>query len=164
MRTLTLGLITLMASAMSQISLADGHLQSEKTSIANLSWMTGSWSGAMGPATLEENWTQAKSGTIASLVRLTTPEGTGMVEIVNIQEMDGTLVLHLQQWGPGFTALAPAQKMLLDRSGEHTVTFKAASPGGLKQLTYSRPADNEFEVAVITADDQNVTIKMTPIK
>jgi hypothetical protein len=44
------------------------------------------------------------------------------------------------------------------------VTFKAASPGGLKQLTYSRPADNEFEVAVITADDQNVTIKMTPIK
>ena len=164
MRTLTLGLITLMASAMSQISLADGHLQSEKTSIANLSWMTGSWSGAMGPATLEENWTQARSGTIASLVRLTTPEGTGMVEIVNIQEMDGTLVLHLQQWGPGFTALAPAQKMLLDRSGEHTVTFKAASPGGLKQLTYSRPADNEFEVAVITADDQNVTIKMTPIK
>jgi hypothetical protein len=164
MRTLILGLITLIASAMSQISLADGHLQSEKTSIANLSWMTGSWSGAMGPATLEENWTQAKSGTIASLVRLTTPEGTGMVEIVNIQEMDGTLVLHLQQWGPGFTALAPAQKMLLDRSGEHTVTFKAASPGGLKQLTYSRPADNEFEVAVITADDQNVTIKMTPIK
>jgi hypothetical protein len=164
MRTLILGLITLMASAMSQISLADGHLQSEKTSIANLSWMTGSWSGAMGPATLEENWTQAKSGTIASLVRLTTPEGTGMVEIVNIQEMDGTLVLHLQQWGPGFTALAPAQKMLLDRSEEHTVTFKAASPGGLKQLTYSRPADNEFEVAVITADDQNVTIKMTPIK
>ena len=164
MRTLILGLIALMASAMSQISLADGHLQSEKTSIANLSWMTGSWSGAMGPATLEENWTQAKSGTIASLVRLTTPEGTGMVEIVNIQEMDGTLVLHLQQWGPGFTALAPAQKMLLDRSGEHTVTFKAASPGGLKQLTYSRPADNEFEVAVITADDQNVTIKMTPIK
>ena len=164
MRTLILGLITLMASAMSQISLADGHLQSEKTSIANLSWMTGSWSGAMGLATLEENWTQAKSGTIASLVRLTTPEGTGMVEIVNIQEMDGTLVLHLQQWGPGFTALAPAQKMLLDRSGEHTVTFKAASPGGLKQLTYSRPADNEFEVAVITADDQNVTIKMTPIK
>ena len=155
MRTLILGLITLMASAMSQISLADGHLQSEKTSIANLSWMTGSWSGAMGPATLEENWTQAKSGTIASLVRLTTPEGTGMVEIVNIQEMEGTLVLHLQQWG---------QKMLLDRSGEHTVTFKAASPGGLKQLTYSRPADNEFEVAVITADDQNVTIKMTPIK
>ena len=164
MRTLILGLITLMASALSQISLADGDLQSEKTSIANLSWMTGNWSGAMGAATLEENWTQAKSGSIASLVRLTTPEGTGMVEIVNIQEMDGTLVLHLQQWGPGFAPLAPAQKMLLDQSGEHSVTFKAASPGGLKQLTYSRPADNEFEVAVITADDQNVTIKMTPIQ
>ena len=164
MRTLMLGLITLMASTMPQISLADGHLQSEKTTIANLSWMTGNWSGAMGPATLEENWTQAKSGSIASLVRLTTPEGTGMVEIVNIQEMDGTLVLHLQQWGPGFAPLAPAQKMLLDQSGEHSVTFKAASPGGLKQLTYSRPADNEFEVAVITADDQNVTIKMTPIQ
>ena len=164
MRTLILGLITLMASAMSQISLADGHLQSEKTSIANLSWMTGNWSGAMGPGTLEENWTQAKSGSIASLVRLTTPGGTGMVEIVNIQEMEGTLVLHLQQWGPGFAPLAPAQKMLLDKSGEHTVTFKAASLGGLKQLTYSRPADNEFEVSGVTAEDQNFTIKMTPIQ
>ena len=164
MRTLTIGLITLIASLSAQLSFADGHLQSEKAGIASLSWMTGSWSGAMGPGTLEENWTQAKSGSIASLVRLTTPQGTGMVEIVNIEEAEGTLVLHLQQWGPGFTALAPAQKMLLDRSGEHTVTFKAASPGGLKQLTYSRPADNEFEVAVITADDQNVTIKMTPIK
>ncbi len=164
MRTLILGLITLMASAMPQISLADGHLQSEKTGIANLAWMTGNWSGPMGAATLEENWIQAKSGSIASLVRLTTPEGTNMVEIVNIQEMEGTLVLHLQQWGPGFAPLAPAQKMMLHKSGEHTVTFKAASPGGLKQLTYSRPADNEFEVAVITADDQNLTIKMTPIQ
>ena len=161
MRTLILGLITLMASALSQISLADGHLQSEKTSSANLSGMTGSWRGAMGPATLEENWTQAKSGTIASLVRLTTPEGTGMVEIVNIQEMDGTLVLHLQQWGPGFTALAPAQKMLVDRRGAHTATFKAATPGGLKQMTDSRPAEHEVDVAVITAQHQNVNINMT---
>ena len=45
MRTLILSLITLAASAMSQISLADGHLQSEKTIIANLTWMTGNWSG-----------------------------------------------------------------------------------------------------------------------
>ena len=73
MRTLILGLITLMASAMSQISLADGHLQSEKTSIANLSWMTGNWSGAMGPGTLEENWTQAKSGTICLLYTSPSP-------------------------------------------------------------------------------------------
>ena len=164
MRTLTIGLITLIASLSAQLSFADGHLQSEKAGIASLSWMTGSWSGAMGPGTLEENWTQAKSGSIASLVRLTTPQGTGMVEIVNIEEAEGTLVLHLQQWGPGFTALAPAQKMIVETTGEHTITFKAVTPGGLKQLTYSRPGDDEFEVSGVTAEDQSFTIKMTPIQ
>ena len=160
MRTLTIGLITLIASLSAQLSFADGHLQSEKAGIACLSWMT----GAMGPGTLEENSTQAKSGSIASLVRLTTPQGTGMVEIVNIEEAEGTLVLHLQQWGPGFTALAPAQKMLVETTGEHTITFKAVTPGGLKQLTYSRPGDDEFEVSGVTAEDQSFTIKMTPIQ
>ena len=47
---------------------------------------------------LEENWTEAKAGSIASLVHITSPEGTAMVEIVNIQEMDGTLIVHIQQW------------------------------------------------------------------
>ena len=41
-----------------------------------------------------------------------------MVEIVNIQEMEGTLVLHIQQWNHGFHPRAAAQKMVLDNINE----------------------------------------------
>ena len=69
---------------------AGHHLESEKTSISKLSWMIGSWSGDIGGPVLEENWTQAKAGSIAALVRITSPEGTAMVEIVNIQAVSYT--------------------------------------------------------------------------
>ena len=76
---------------------------------------------------LEENWTKAKAGSIPALLRITSPECTAVLEIVNIQEMDGTLVLHIQQWDPGFVARAEAQKMVLDSIGEQRVSFVAAS-------------------------------------
>ena len=81
---------------------------------------------------LEENWTKAKAGSIPALVRITSPECTAVVEIVNIQEMDGTLVLHIQEWDPGFVASAEAQKMVLDSIGDPSVSFVAASSGGRK--------------------------------
>ena len=111
---------------------ASHHLESEKTSISKLSWMTGSWSGDIGGPMLEENWTEAKAGSIASLVHITSPEGTAMVEIVNIQEMDGTLIVHIQQWDPGFVTIAEPQKMVLDSISDQVVSFVAASSGGLR--------------------------------
>ena len=81
---------------------------------------------------LEENWTEAKAGSIASLVHITSPEGTAMVEIVNIQEMDGTLIVHIQQWDPGFVTIAEPQKMVLDSISDQVVSFVAASSGGLR--------------------------------
>ena len=50
-------------------------------------WMTGGWSGPVGPDTvLEENWLEPMGGTIAALVRITSPEGTAMVEIVHMRK------------------------------------------------------------------------------
>jgi hypothetical protein len=66
-------------------AVAGHHLESEKTSISKLSWMTGSWSGDIGGPVLEENWTEAKAGSIAALVRITSPESTAMIGIVDIQ-------------------------------------------------------------------------------
>ena len=122
MRHALFATLTLIAAlTASSGAVAGHHLESEKTPITKLSWMTGSWSGDIGGPVLEENWTEAKAGSIAALVRITSPEGTAMVEIVNIEEMDGTLVLHIQQWDPGFVARAEAQKMVLDSIGERRV-------------------------------------------
>ena len=82
MRRAILSVITLITTvAFAGTAMAGHHLASEQPTVGNLKWMTGSWAGDIGGPTLEENWTQAKAGSIASLVRITSPEGTAMVEM-----------------------------------------------------------------------------------
>ena len=87
-----------------------------------------------------------------------------MVEIVNIQEMEGTLVLHIQQWDPGFVPRAAAQKMVLDSIGEQSVNFAAVSPGGLKTLGYSLTDENQFLIQITTAEDQEMTLPLAAMQ
>jgi len=122
--------------------------------VADLAWMTGSWAGPAGPDnTLEENWSAPADGSIGSLVRMRGNGTTSMVELIVVEEEGDSLVLHIQQWDPGFTPRpAGPQKMSLVSMGDRTVSFKADGPGGLAGLTYSRPADDTFTVDVETAD------------
>jgi hypothetical protein len=122
--------------------------------IADLDWMTGSWAGPAGPDnTLEENWSAPADGSIGALVRMRGQGTTSMVELIVVEETDDGLVLHIQQWDPGFTPRPGGpQKMTMTAMGERTVSFKAVSDGGLTGLTYSRPADDTFTVDVETAE------------
>ena len=104
MRRAILSVITLItALALTGTAMAGHHLASEKPTVGNLEWMTGSWAGDIGGRRSKKTG-PSQAGSIASLVRITSPEGTAMVEIVNIQEMEGTLVLHIQQWDPGLSS------------------------------------------------------------
>ena len=135
----------------------------EQPKIETLSWLTGSWDGQMGPAVLEENWSLPRAGTIASLVRQTGPDGMGMVEMVYIEEANGTLDLYIQQWDTGFKSRTPdAQKMTMSEMTENSITFKAVGEGGLAQLKYSRPAIDAFHIDLVTAGNQEFTIKLSP--
>ncbi len=110
---------------------------------------------------LEENWGLPRAGTIVSLVRQTTPEGTAMVEIVSIEEANGTLELYIQQWDVPFTPrTAGAQKMTLRDMTENSVTFEAVTEGSLQVLKYSRPAADEFHVDVVVAGGQQFVIPL----
>ena len=154
MRHFFLSLIFLMPLA----AISDDHVK-----VTDLGWLTGSWDGQMGPAVLEENWSLPRAGTIASLVRQTGPDGMGMVEMVYIEEANGTLDLYIQQWDTGFKSRTPdAQKMTMSEMTENSVTFKAVGEGGLAQLKYSRPSIDAFHIDVVTAGNQEFTIKLSP--
>jgi hypothetical protein len=126
--------------------------------VADLSWMTGSWAGPMGPdATLEENWMRPVDGTIGAFVRARGAGATSMIELIVVEEVGDTLVLHIQQWDPGFKPRPGGpQRMELAAMGENTVTFEATSEGGLASLTYSRPDDDTFTVNVELADGRKI--------
>ena len=139
-RTIMAVLLTLPAAALAGVS--------------DLAWMAGAWAGPAGPdSTLEENWTAPADGTIGSLVRMRGAGATSMVELIVIEEQGDDLVLYLKQWDPGFQPRTPGpQKMTMTSMGERTVSFRAAEPGGLAALTYSRPADDTFTIDIETGD------------
>lgn len=130
--------------------------------VADLAWMTGSWSGPMGPnATLEESWARPEGGNISALVRATGDGANTMVELIVVEEADDTLVLHIQQWNPGFEPRSEnAQRMVLESLGERTVTFRATTEGGLGALTYSRPDPDTFTIGVELADGTKIPITL----
>ena len=117
--------------------------------IGDLAWMTGHWSGAMPNGTLEENWIQPTAKSIASLVRSTGADATTMIELIVIEEENGTLVLRVQQWNPGFAPRTPGpQVMKLQSSAPNKVVFETTGEGGLKTLGYSRPAPDKFVISI----------------
>jgi hypothetical protein len=123
----------------------------------------GSWIGSAGPEqTLEENWISPRGGSIAALVRITTSDATPMVELIVIEEQLGTLVLHVQQWDPGYTPRpAGAQSMTLAALGERHVRFEGSGDGGMAALSYSSPDPTSFILEVETAHGQTITLPLT---
>ena len=117
--------------------------QAPAPSVSALAWMTGVWAGRAGPGELEENWTVPKAGSIQALVRMTGGGKTSMVEIIVIQEEEGTLRLRLQQWDPGMKPRTPTPTVFeLEALGENTVAFKAISAGAqMSNLRYTRDGE-----------------------
>ncbi len=122
-----------------------------QVSVADLAWMTGTWVGPLGEQTLEEHWVEPSNGTIACVVRFTSNGATNIYELIVIAEEADTLVFRVRQWHPGFVPF-DSQTMTLADIGNRRVSFKAVGPGNFATLSYARPANDEFHIAVQTQD------------
>ena len=132
-----------------------------KVSVADLAWMTGTWVGPLGEQTLEEHWIDPGNGTIACVVRFTSNGATNIYELIMIEEEADSLVFRVRQWQPGFVPF-DSQTMALKDIGERRVSFKAVGPGNFATLSYSRPADDEFHIAVQTQDGGAFQLVLRP--
>ena len=156
-----LALAAVLASALAAIP-AFAADDAPQAKIGDLAWMSGHWSGSMGKGTLEENWIQPTAKSIASLVRSTEGDATGMIELIVIEEENGTLMLRVQQWNPGFAPRTPSpQVMKLVESAPNKVMFAATGEGGLKTLGYSRPAPDKFVISIETPQGQKFDIPLS---
>ncbi|MDD9889065.1 MAG: DUF6265 family protein [Gammaproteobacteria bacterium] len=91
---------TLVASSF--VLMAASVIAGPPATIEQLSWMTGNWAGNLGPNQLEENWISTEGRSLMAAVRMTGADATSMFEVITIEEVDGSLVLHIQQWDAGF--------------------------------------------------------------
>jgi hypothetical protein len=129
--------------------------------IDQLDWMTGNWAGQLGPNQLEENWIATEGGSIAAMVRMTGGGSTSMFEMITIEEVDGSLVLNIQQWDPGFKPRTAApQTMELEEITANSVKFRAVTEGGMSSLGYSNPDAETFIIHVGRPDGSVVDLPL----
>jgi hypothetical protein len=103
----------------------------------------------MGEGILEETWGRPKAGTLTAMVRMTSTQGTEMLELIAINEEEDSLILRMQQFGADMQPRLPqAQALKLTAISDKSATFEAHTPGGLQKLVYTREAEGRFSVAV----------------
>ncbi len=127
--------------------------------VADLAWMTGTWSAPAGPNTLEENWVVPGNGSMAALVRMTGATGVSMWEVITVEEKDGSLMMSVQQWNKGFEPRADVQRLELSEITENSVNFTAVSEGSMKSLGYSREGDT-FTIHLVGQNGNPVNLDL----
>jgi hypothetical protein len=136
------------------------------SSVASLAWMVGSWKGSLGPQTVEEAWSSPKAGSMDTMIRLSSPEGVHMLELVVIREIHApggqdTLMLHLRQFSPSLE-LVTDQDMLLQNIAAQSVSFAGDENATITLLTYTRMAQDHLQVEVTVATGDVLTAHLHP--
>jgi len=151
-----LSVIAMLAVLSSASSLAQPD-----ASIDQLDWMTGNWAGQLGPNQLEENWIATEGGSIAAMVRMTGGGSTSMFEMITIEESEGTLVLNVQQFDPGFVPRTESpQQMILEEITANSVKFRAVTEGGFDTLGYSNPDADSFIIHIGRPDGSTMDLPL----
>ena len=135
----------------------------ETTTVQDLEWMTGTWRGTVGGMEIEEIWNEPRAEGIQALVRIMVQGKLFILEMISIEQEEGTLALHIKQWGPGIAELEQLQVMDLASIKENEVVFKARDTGMLKSLTYRRPSETTFEIHVESAERPPMTVSMNAV-
>jgi hypothetical protein len=93
---------------------------------------------------------------------MTGSEGTQMIELIVIEEEEGTLVLRLQQWDAGFKSRSdgPATMKLMSLEKNKVMFQRVGDEGTLETLGYSRPADDQFRIHVKTVQGAEFEIPL----
>ncbi len=148
-------------ATISMVGIANLSIAAPAANIQQLDWMTGNWAGNLGPNQLEENWIASEGSTLMAAVRMTGADATSMFEMITIEESEGSLILHIQQWDPGFTPRTEtAQKLELAEITENSVKFEDVSGFGMPTLGYSHPDSETFIIHVGQEDGSTFDIEL----
>ena len=146
---------------MSFLILANSSFAAPAANIQQLDWMTGNWAGNLGPNQLEENWIATEGSSLMAAVRMTGADATSMFEVITIEEAEGSLVLHIQQWDAGFAPRTEAaQELELVEITENSVKFEDVSGFGMPTLGYSHPDSDTFIIHVGQEDGSTFDIEL----
>lgn len=106
------------------------------------------------------------AGSMEAMIRLSTPEGVQLIELIVIREVQGadgeaSLMLHLRQFTPTLE-LHASQDMQRQAAAAQSVSFVADESAAIRQLTYTRVAQDHLKAEVTTANGDVFTAHLQP--
>lgn len=111
-----------------------------KTTLADLSWLAGSWQGTWGPRIAQQVWMTPKAGTMVGAFQLTEKNDTLVIELFSLSEQPHGIELHLRHFTDSLTAWendGPAS-LALSHGGSQDFVFENPRGGQPKRIVLRR--------------------------
>lgn len=145
--TLALLIAVLAGFSLAQVKQTDNTLElaegetGQKAVIADVEWLTGSWTGTGLGGVSDEVWSGPRGGVMVGHYRLVKDDKPAFYEIMMIVEQEGTLVLRLKHFHANFVGWEEKDK---------TVDYKFVKKDGRRMyfggLTFEREGDKGLKV------------------
>jgi Domain of unknown function (DUF6265) len=119
--------------------------------IAQVSWMEGTWKGATGGVSVEERWTAPAGGAMLAVSRTIKDGRMVAFEFLRIVERDGGLVYIAQPGGK------PPTDFTLTAISGTSATFENPEHDFPKMIRYTKQADGSLEARVGDGRDRDET-------
>lgn len=126
------------------------HAQSapRRASIADVTWISGTWVSADGARSVEEHWTSPAGGAMLAVSRTIVGGRLTEFEFLRIVERDGRLVYVAQPNG------RPPTEFAMTRLDSTSVTFENPEHDFPKMIRYNARADGALVASVAGAAGQ----------
>jgi hypothetical protein len=127
----------------------------QTATLADMSWLTGSWADDSGGNLSEETWTAPSGDSMQGMWRYVTGGKARIYEILTVTAEDGGLVMRIRHFDPklvGREEKAAPVALKLVASKERSAVFEGPEVGsstpGLVRLSYARPTDDTLVVTL----------------
>jgi hypothetical protein len=114
-----------------------------QATMAQVAWISGVWTGAMGSSTLEERWTPPAGGSMLAVSRTLRDGLISAFEFLCIVERDGGLVYTAMPNGR-----MPATDFTLTKIDETSATFENPAHDFPKMIRYTKRPDGSLEAVI----------------
>jgi hypothetical protein len=114
-----------------------------KATIAQVSWIAGTWIGTTGSNTFEERWTPSAGGSMLAMARTIRGGVMSAFEFLCIVEREGGLVYQAMPNGR-----QPATDFKLTKIDAESATFENPAHDFPKMIRYAKRPDGSLEAVV----------------
>jgi hypothetical protein len=134
------------------ITSANPSAQANRPSLADFSWLEGTWRGEWGPRTAEQVWLAPQAGVALGIFRLVENDKTLVVELFTLVENSSGIDFYLRHFTPQLIPWEKSEATLLHLASHSDTKFE-----------FENPANGMPKRAILTRQDADTFVARSEI-